>query len=97
MPALRSIFDNIDNQKRSKEIEEIGDLIKSGVFDEEMDIDDVTKTEVKKPCLRDEDELNVFKTPEKSVENLHLSPPPTNHTQNRLVFQTEKMGFFCPN
>ena len=54
-----------------------------------MDESSITtpETEVKKPRLRDGDELNVFKTPEKStmdfVENFNLNPPPTGHSLNR--------------
>ena len=44
------------------------------------------ETEVKKPRLRDEDELNLFKTtPEKSLESVleNDNPPPTGHSLNR--------------
>ena len=43
------------------------------------------ETEVKKPRLRDIDELNLYKTPEKSsnVHDFNLNPPPTGHSLNR--------------
>ena len=47
--------------------------------------EEVTSAEVKKPRLRDEDELNLFKTtPEKSLDTIleNDNPPPTGH---RLV------------
>ena len=49
--------------------------------------EDIASTEVKKPRLRDEDELNLFKTPEKIVSpmdsaknNLVQNPSPTGHS-----------------
>ena len=52
--------------------------------------EDIASTEVKKPRLRDEDELNLFKTPEKLLSpmdsaknNLVQNPPPTCHSFNR--------------
>ena len=52
--------------------------------------EDIASTEVKKPRLRDEDELNLFKTPKKLLSpmdsaknNLVQNPPPTCHSFNR--------------
>ena len=52
--------------------------------------EDIASTEVKKPRLRDEDELNLFKTPEKLLSpmdsaknNFVQNPPPTCHSFNR--------------
>ena len=47
--------------------------------------EEITSAEVEKPRLRDEDELNLFKTtPEKSLDTIleNDNPPPTGH---RLV------------
>lgn len=79
LEALRFIFKNMDMIIESEEIEE---LVINGALDEEMEVDSKA-AEVQKPCLRDEDELNVYKTPEKSASMRPKYPPPTNHTLNR--------------
>ena len=79
LEALRHVFDNIYQEREIKEIES---LVLNGFLDEDMDVD-MSKTEAKKPFLRDEDELNVFKTPEKAVNVIPGKPPPTNHTLRR--------------
>jgi len=85
LTALKEIF----NQQGQDDLYEDSLIFKHGRFDTEnmplMD-EEITSAEVKKPRLRDEDELNLFKTtPEKSLDTIleNDNPPPTGHSLNR--------------
>ena len=76
LTILKEIF-NRPKKSISNEIEELM-LYESFEDDFEHDLN-----QVKKPCLRDGDELNLYKTPEKSPKFDPLTPPPTDHSLTR--------------
>ena len=80
--AMRYIYD--EKKDEPKPQENISVLLSSGILDDEPN-ENLNMNDVKKPCLRTEDELNMFKTPEHSPvpRDFFMSPPPTGHSSNR--------------
>ena len=80
--ALKYIY----NEAEKAENEQIVELVKNGVFDDEMMIDQEEKTEiveVPKPSLSDEDDE--CKTPERDIE-LPKNPPPLNRRHQKSEY-----------